>query len=181
MAKEQKLSEAQKIMGRYFKFMAACMTGEEDPEPFIKHDKKRRRKLASFGMKIPKEVGILLDPNFQSWPAILMKVKPGHHYNERPEYIIIELRNSIMIPDKFPFDGDISEFVMSWKCKIKELKEIEGTTPLNPSPIIVAAINMEEKLANFDVIIRLPFIQTTSDLLGKVTFDDGEEIIMSSC
>ena len=107
------------------------------------------------GMKIPEEVQVLLDAQKLTWPEIYIKIEDEKIY-------VGEGRLAIEVIDELTSGSKIDE-----KTKLTEQAEVD--------------VIVHEALKNSQVVVKLPFYDARSDVLGEVKFADDTEIILTTC
>ena len=137
----------------YMELMLDCGKDRHKRDNFLENP---RPFLDYAGMDIPEEVPILLEVGL-NFPTLYISAGEGKvrsYEGKRSIKAIRELRNP---------EGDSGE------ARMKEISEIEPE----------AAAKLGEP--GVDAVVVMPFFDLYSDMLGAVKFQDGAEIILSSC
>lgn len=212
MSDKKKYELWSKIWVNYVKYNLELISEghEKEKEKFLGDDGYRHTILnrEEIGMKIPAEVKTIIDSNCPGWPALFIKRKKGK--KEPTTYLVLEPSCAVIAePDfrKSDLALDDPEKLISWHEKIEEMKVIGGEyrsekkvdmtgesyiqckkEEVEDSNALHIDVTIDEKLSNFDVVIRLPFFDPGRDEFRSVKFteykkdkEDKQEIVLSSC
>ncbi len=140
------------ICVNFMKLMLDCMEDEKLREDFTKntHDYLNNK----VGMKIPKEVGIILDVKGARWPAIYVKEPDGDRIAIKEGAMGIEVTADL-----------VSGIKQTTNWPLKKHEEID--------------VKIHASLKESNVVVVIPFFDASADVLGEYKFSDGHEIIMS--
>ncbi|WP_321495204.1 hypothetical protein [uncultured Desulfobacter sp.] len=137
----------------YMELMLTCGRDEKNRDSFFENP---RPYLNGIGMVIPEKVSIHLKVG-QSFPALFLKTAEG-------KIAIYEGKLCLKVVEEMRDHTKHME-----KVVLKEQGEID--------------VNVHASLNDPDVqgVVVMPFFDLYTDILGEVKFQDGAEIILTSC
>lgn len=178
------------ICVNYAAFMIECSMNEQLKEAFKKDPKPYLNN--QIGMRIPYDdnVKVVLDDKRWRWPIALAKVnykgqeerfvieegkleiemKGDKYYNEIQKYLEAEEQKRAL---PYSFVEDEKEYNIT----IKDPKDT-GEYKFEESTAIKAEI---KGMKVNDIVVILPFFDVATDLLGTIEYNEGSEIVLTSC
>lgn len=156
------------IWVNYMQFIVQCANDKDLKTDFLQNP---RPHLAQVGMKIPESVEVVIDTQGPRAPAVYIKT-------EEEEVVVVEQEGALIVLKELPFEKPIKEIITSLDVKTREfqLKSAKADTRA-----IAVCVEVEEKLEECEVVMRLPFLDAEKDIFGEVRFGDGEELLMTCC
>jgi hypothetical protein len=136
--------------------MKKCATDDQVRADFLNNTHKY---LNEMGMNIPESVHIHLDSKDLGWPAVYIK-------SDDEKIVVAENKLAVEVIEDFQ-DRKLRDVEKREHVSLKEWSEVD--------------IKITEKLKDCTAVVKLPFLDTHTDMLTEIKFSDGNEIILTSC
>ncbi len=138
----------------YLDLMAECAVSDEALDKFKgnMHSVLNDRG----GMKIPKDVSIVLDTKFNRWATVYITTKDG-------KVAISEQHLTV----------NVNENML--------LNEESASVTVKPFSEVTISVHDELKRDGVRAVLELPFFDVHGDTMTDIKFSDNEEIVLTSC